>query len=276
MLQQYEKGIVLKEQNVNIEELLLQKKELEQSISYASYIQKALFPEPHYINFGFQESFVFFKPRDIVSGDFYWINQQYDKKIIAVGDCTGHGVPGAFLSILGISFLDLVVSKYNPETPAELLNYLREYIMKSLNQCGEETEQKDGIDLSVCFFSNDNKHLCYSGSFNSLYIVREKKLIQLEASKMPVGVGAEIEQSFINQCMELQTNDMVYLYSDGFPDQFGGVKGKKYKYQPFRNLMEKCSDYEANLQKLTLENELKSWMGTLPQLDDITILGLRV
>ncbi len=262
--------------NINIEELLFQKKELEQSISYASYIQRALLPAPQYVKFGFNESFVFFKPRDIVSGDFYWINQQYDKKIVAVGDCTGHGVPGAFLSILGISFLDLVVSKYNPETPAELLNYLREYIMKALNQCGDDNEQKDGIDLSVCFFNNDNRRLSYSGSFNPLYIVREKRLFQLEPSKMPVGVGAEMEKSFLNHNFELQDYDMVYLYSDGFPDQFGGEKGKKYKYQPFRNLLSKCSGFDANTQEQILNKELTTWMGTLPQLDDITILGIRI
>lgn len=259
----------------DIEALLQQKLEFEQSVKYASYIQKALLPSENELNFLLPGHFLLFLPRDVVSGDFYWIHNQDDITTVTVGDCTGHGVPGAFLSILGISFLSLVFSKHSPENPATLLNYLREYVMKALNQTGEALEQKDGIDLSVCMFNKNNGKLSYSGSFNPLYIVRNGCLDQLLGDKMPVGIDAEYEESFTNKEFRLKKGDMVYLFTDGFPDQFGGAKGKKYKYPAFRKVLTECSMLEVAEQRDFLLKDIKDWQGEHPQLDDITVLGFR-
>lgn len=258
-----------------IDELLKQKLEFEQSIKYASYIQKALLPANSDINFSFPHNFVLFLPRDVVSGDFYWIHTEDDIATIAVGDSTGHGVPGAFLSILGISFLNLVMSKHSPESPSVLLNYLREYVMKALNQTGREKEQKDGIDLSVCMVNHKTGILSYSGAFNPLYIIRKNELTQLVGDKMPVGVAAEYEYSFTSQDFQLEKGDTIYLFTDGYPDQFGGKKGKKLKYPTFRKLLVQASEMPINEQEAFLYNELSNWMGSLEQLDDITILGFK-
>jgi serine phosphatase RsbU (regulator of sigma subunit) len=268
--------LVLKAEKNNIEALLRQKKELEQSIKYASYIQKALLPSVADIQSSLPKSFIYYLPRDVVSGDFYWLYKQKDKTIIAVGDSTGHGVPGAMLSVLGISFLNLVISKHRPETPAEILNFLREYIMKSLNQTGRPSEQKDGIDLSIAVINSDFTQLTYAGSFNPLYRVRHNQLEQLPGSKMPVGVDAELEKSFSNHSIELRENDMVYMFTDGFPDQFGGQNGKKFKYPAFRKLLINCSTLNPDEQHDILKAAFNEWKGPHAQLDDITVLGFRI
>jgi serine phosphatase RsbU (regulator of sigma subunit) len=253
-----------------------QQKELEQSLKYASYIQKALFPKTSDIKRLFPESFLLFMPRDIVSGDFYWVHRENEKIIVAIGDSTGHGVPGAFISILGISYLNLVISKYNPSAPSQILNYMREYFMKSLNQTGKEEEQKDGIDMSLCIFDKEKSKIQYAGAFNPLYIARKNEIIQIEGDKMPIGVSAEFENSFQTKCFDLEKGDMLYLFSDGFPDQFGGTEGKKYKYKKFRELLVRCSNMSIAKQKITLLDEFVDWKGNLSQLDDMTIFGIRI
>jgi serine phosphatase RsbU (regulator of sigma subunit) len=258
------------------EDATYQQKELEKSLKYASYIQQSLFPKEKEIKNLFPESFLIYLPRDIVSGDFYWIHNDINKTIIAVGDSTGHGVPGAFLSILGISFLQLVISKLAPKSPSQALNFIREYLMKSLDQTGKDIEQKDGIDMALCFISKDEKKIQFSGAFSSLYIARDNEIIRLDGDKMPIGVSADFEESFTTKTMDLKMNDMVYLFTDGYPDQFGGKDGKKFKYGPFRDLLSKCSVLDVDKQKRILINIHKEWKGGFSQLDDITILGIRL
>jgi serine phosphatase RsbU (regulator of sigma subunit) len=264
------------ETSINIEDLIKQQKELEQSVIYASYIQKALLPSEQTMKRLLPNHFIFYLPRDLVSGDFYWVEKFNEKTIIAVGDCTGHGVPGALLSVLGVSFLNLVLSKHKPENPGVLLDILREYIMKALNQTGQSEDQKDGIDLSICMIDFKTMTLEFSGSFNPVYVIRKNKLTQIQGSKMPVGVAADIEEAFITQQYNLKRNDTLYLFSDGFPDQFGGPEGKKYKYPAFRELLTSISNLPITEQAKYLGKELKSWMGDTPQLDDITILGFKI
>jgi serine phosphatase RsbU (regulator of sigma subunit) len=260
---------------VIVEDIIKSNKEIEESLKYASYIQRAMFPAENDIKQHFKDSFLIYMPKDIVSGDFYWFHRDMDKIILAVGDSTGHGVPGAFLSILGVSFLQLVISKYSPRTPSIALNYMREYLMNSLNQTGKETDQKDGIDMSLCFIHNHTNRLQYSGALNSMYIVRKDAIIQLDGDKMPIGVAAEFENSFTSKTLDIFPGDNLYLFSDGYPDQFGGPEGKKFKYRPFRKLLLECSKLEPYHQKEVLVNELNKWKGNLSQLDDITILGIK-
>ncbi len=259
-----------------IKSLQKQQKELEQSLQYASYIQQSLFPKVSEMKHMFPNSFMLFMPRDIVSGDFYWIHRENEKIILAVGDSTGHGVPGAFLSILGISFLNLVISKFQPTSAAFVLNNLREYMMKALDQTGKEQEQKDGIDMALCIIDPQNKILQFAGAFNPVYIVRSNIIHQLEGDKMPIGVAAEFEDSFRNTVFKLHTDDMLYIFTDGFPDQFGGPDQKKYKYNKFRELLVECSSKPVSIQKDMLRKEFFRWKGDLPQLDDVTILGIRI
>jgi serine phosphatase RsbU (regulator of sigma subunit) len=252
------------------------KKELTQSLKYASYIQKALLPNPQALERNFPDHFLLFEPRDIVSGDFYWQLRKKDLLYFAIGDCTGHGVPGAFLSILGISFLNQIVDRNEKITAADVLNHLREYIMKALQQTGEEHEQKDGIDMALCVIDHQKQQLQFAGAFNPLYVIKNSnRLIEVPGDKMPIGIAAEVEITFKNHIIELESGDIFYMFSDGFVDQFGGREGKKYKYRPFRNLLLNICNLPMAEQKAKLLSTLQEWKGTLPQLDDITIFGSR-
>jgi serine phosphatase RsbU (regulator of sigma subunit) len=253
-----------------------QRKELNESLKYASYIQKALLPSEVAIERNFPDHFLIYLPCDIVSGDFYWMYTKKDKLFFAIADCTGHGVPGAFLSILGLSFLNQVVDRNVNASPATILNILREYIMKALHQTGESSEQKDGIDMSLIIIETSTGKMHFSGAFHSAYIIREaSQLVEISGDKMPIGVAAEEEVSFNDHIFELKKGDMVYLFTDGYIDQFGGIKGKKFKYQPFRKLLLSISNLNVHQQKSELIREFHSWKGSLNQLDDISIFGFR-
>jgi serine phosphatase RsbU (regulator of sigma subunit) len=254
----------------------LQKIEHAQSLKYASYIQKAILPPESMLARFFPQHFLLYIPRDIVGGDFYWISKKGPMVYLAVADCTGHGVPGAFLSILGISFLHQIIDRYDCYTASGVLNSLREFFMKSLNQTGSENEQKDGIDMGFCIIDSETKTLQYAGAFNPLYIIKKgNQLIEIAGDKMPIGIAADSENSFTNHIINLDVGDMIYLFSDGFVDQFGGPFGKKFKYRPFRNQLLSICELHVEKQKLFLVEALNSWKGKLPQLDDILIFGFR-
>jgi serine phosphatase RsbU (regulator of sigma subunit) len=253
-----------------------QKRELNQSIRYASYIQKALLPSEIILNKYIPEHFVIYLPLDIVSGDFYWISKKENKLYLAVADCTGHGVPGAFLSILGISLLNHIVDRNYCITASSVLNSLREHIMKSLNQTGEEKEQKDGMDMGICIIDYENNKIHYAGAFNPLYIIRNgNRIVELPGDKMPIGIAADIELPFSDHIIELERGDMIYLFTDGFVDQFGGAYGKKFKYRSFRNLLLNIYNMSMQEQKTSLLNEFENWKGENPQLDDVLIFGFK-
>ncbi|MBN1598059.1 MAG: SpoIIE family protein phosphatase [Bacteroidales bacterium] len=253
-----------------------QKKELTESLKYASYIQKAILPTENQLKKYFPEHFLLYLPRDIVSGDFYWMARRNDRLFLAVADCTGHGVPGAFLSILGISVLNQIVGRSDCTSASGVLNTLREHIMKSLNQTGEESEQKDGIDMALCIIEPQKNILQFSGAFNPMYVIKNSnRLIEIPGDKMPIGVGAEEETSFTNHIVNIDEGDMIYLFSDGFADQFGGPKGKKFKYRPFRNLLLNINSMPMHSQKKELKESVEKWKGRIPQLDDILIFGMR-
>lgn len=253
-----------------------QRKELNQSLQYASYIQQALLPKEGTLKRYFPEHFLLYIPRDIVSGDFYWVSKKENLLYLAIADCTGHGVPGAFLSILGISFLNQIVDRHECLTAASVLNTLREYIMRSLHQTGEESEQKDGIDMGFCIIDKERNTLQYAGAFNPLYIIKNSnQLIEIPGDKMPIGVAPFEEKSFQNHTFGLDDGDLVYLFSDGYVDQFGGPEGKKFKYRPFRNLLLNSSKLPIQHQKEKLKKSLEDWRGKLSQLDDVLLFGFR-
>jgi serine phosphatase RsbU (regulator of sigma subunit) len=257
------------------DEIERQRRELTESIKYASYIQNALLSSEATIKKVLPEHFVIFIPRDIVSGDFYWVSKRKSEVVIAIADCTGHGVPGAFMSILGITLVSEIVNRGSYSSSADILNQLRESVMKSLNQTGEENEQKDGIDMALCIINLETNQLEYSGAFNPIYIIKKNRLLEIQGDSMPIGIAALEENSFTNHMIELGDGDVIYLFSDGFVDQFGGPEGKKFKYQPFRNLLMNIYNLPMYKQKEQVLSAFMRWKGNLAQLDDVLMFGFR-
>ena len=258
-----------------LEEAEKHRKELTDSIQYASYIQSALLPSKEIFNHLLPENFIFFKPRDIVSGDFYWISKFRNCVIIAAADCTGHGVPGAFMSMLGISFLNEIVGKGCFSSASSILNQLRERVMKTMHQTGDRKEQKDGMDITLCILDFEKKQAQYAGANNPFYLVRDGNLIEIKGDRMPIGINIVEERSFTNHIIELEEGDMIYLITDGYPDQFGGSNERKFKYKPFKDILSQIYSLQMTEQVLVLDDELHKWMGNVKQIDDILILGFR-
>ncbi|MCD6598530.1 MAG: SpoIIE family protein phosphatase, partial [Bacteroidales bacterium] len=239
-----------------------QKEEITSSISYGKRIQKAIFPPKEILRKLLPEFFILFRPRDIVSGDFYWISEKNDKIIIAVADCTGHGVPGAFMSILGYTLLGEIANNYPITTAGSFLNKLRTKLKSALHQTGKDPETKDGIDMSLCIFDKKENTLQYAGAYNPLYIIRKDNLIIKKGDKMPIGIHYIKEVPFKNHKIKLKAGDVIYLFTDGYIDQFGGPLNKKYKIVPFRKLLLKIHKKKMYEQKRSLGKELNKWMDT--------------
>ncbi len=267
--------------------------ELKDSINYAKRIQEALLPISDSARSVMGEHFVLFNPKDIVSGDFYFASQVNQWLIIAVADCTGHGVPGAFMSMLGISFLTEIVRKKEINQANQVLNELRKEVINALQQRGISGEQKDGMDISLLVINTETKTGQWAGANNPLYIVRksiksesEKSvetnfqlsdigLYELKGDKMPIAIYP-LMKDFTNHEIELKTGDCVYLFSDGFADQFGGPKGRKFMYKQFKEILFQNYDKPMTEQKKILETAIENWKGNHEQIDDITVLGIRI
>jgi len=259
------------------DEIIQQKKEITDSILYASRIQKAILPPKNNITKAIPEHFVLYLPRDIVSGDYYWFHQRDNKAIIVAADCTGHGVPGAFMSMLGSAFLSEIVTKREEILPAnEILNQLRHYVIDSLHQTGGENETKDGMDIAICIIDYDKSNIEYAGAFNSLYLIRNKELIEYKADRMPIGISFNQDKSFTNHFVDFKKDDTFYIFSDGFIDQFGGVDGKKFKSRQFKSMIIEIHDKPMEFQELHLHDRLLEWRGDIEQIDDILVIGFKI
>lgn len=267
----------IEEQKVEIEaqrdEIVVQNKEITDSIHYARRIQHAVLPGKLAMEKALPEHFILFKPRDIVSGDFYWVEQKNDRIVLCAADCTGHGVPGAFMSMLGLTFLNEIVNKDELLKASEILDRLRSYIINAMSH--KDSQARDGMDLSLIVLDRQLNLLEYAGAYNPLVMVRDGELIEYKGDKMPVGNHVGDERPFTNHRIQLQKGDIIYLFSDGFPDQFGGEKGGKYKSRPFRRFLLSISSEPMEKQEALLEKELKQWMGDVEQVDDILVMGLR-
>ncbi|UCG28498.1 MAG: SpoIIE family protein phosphatase, partial [Bacteroidales bacterium] len=245
------------------------------SISYAGRIQNALLPLREEIDGLLPSWFILNKPRDIVSGDFYWIARKREKIVVAVGDCTGHGVPGAFMSILGISTLNEVVSKSEYLKPDEILNRVREQVIRSLHQTGRDDETRDGIEIALCVFDFPKKKLQFSGAFRPLYLVRDNSLQEFKGDFMPIGIYDDKERPFSSKELDLKENDTIYLFSDGYVDQIGGPDRKTFRAKKFKQLLTDIHREPINEQKEILEKKHEEWKGNMVQIDDILVLGIR-
>lgn len=260
-----------------------QKKDITDSIEYAKRIQNAILPPLSFIQRNLPEHFILFKPRDIVSGDFYWMMNKDGKIIIAAADCTGHGVPGAFMSMLGTAFLNEIVTKivenkhvYSLQAN-EILNQLRNYIIDSLHQTGEDNDEaKDGIDIALCIIDSEKRKIQFAGAHNPLYIIRNNNLEVIKGDRMPVSIHKNSHKSFENHELDFSENDTIYIFSDGYNDQIGGPKNRKFMSRNFQNLLLDIHEKPMETQKEILDKTFEDWKGNNMQLDDILVIGIRL
>lgn len=266
--------------------------EILSSIRYAKRIQEAMLKDQEKVSAHLPDHFVLFRPKDIVSGDFYWAAEKNNCWYVAAADCTGHGVPGAFLTMLGMSFLNEIIISSELLKPSEILNELRSRVIKELGQTGREGESRDGspsetslqdgMDISLCAINLKTMEMEWSGANNSLYLFRKTgeapatyKLSEIKADKQPVGYFPE-PHPFTNHKLQLQGSDAVYIFTDGYADQFGGPRGKKFKYSRFENLLSDIQGETMYSQKRILDETIEKWKGNLEQIDDICIIGIKV
>jgi serine phosphatase RsbU (regulator of sigma subunit) len=250
-------------------------KEILDSIHYAKRIQRAVITSDNYISTYVKDYFIFYHPKDIVSGDFYWALELNNKFYLATADCTGHGVPGAFMSLLNISIFNEVMIEKKISRPDLILNEARKDIIKALNQTGSE-ESKDGMDCILGCFDFKALRLDYAAANNAFYIVRNNELITCAADKMPVGKSPRDTDPFTLHTVDLQKGDIVYMLTDGLPDQFGGPKGKKFKYKQLENTLLANTNKPLDEQKNLLEKHFNEWKGNLEQVDDVLLIGIKI
>lgn len=333
---------MMKELQLKNFELLERSRDLSDSVNYAKRIQLAIMPPRYVVNKMMAESFIMYLPKDVVSGDFYFVEKIDDKVIFAVVDCTGHGVPGALMSVVGFNCLDQAITKDHMTKPAEILSFLDEGVNATLRQTADESGVKDGMDLGLCTFDSKTKLLQYSGAYNPAYIIsgreamvikREREidalhprvvgtkakkesvtelepigvssngsplaeawlggledvdykpalslenrhLYEIKADKLPIGVNLDgVVDIYTNHTVQLQIGDTVYLFSDGYADQFGGPGLKKFKYHRLRNLLLSIQDKSMIEQKRILVRTFSQWKGNEDQIDDVLIMGLKV
>lgn len=262
-----ERTLALSEAN---EELALKNKDITDSIRYAKRIQLSILPP----DIPFEETFILFLPKDIVSGDFYWSTSQANKEFFAAVDCTGHGVPGAFMSFIGYTSLNKIVIEQSIHEPAEILNHLNEEVAIALHQKGEETVA-DGMDLALITYDPQSRELQYAGAFNPLIIINNGEINEIKANRFAIGRSTDKEMKFTNHKIKIRKGDTIYLYSDGYSDQFGGDEGKKFKTQNLKNLLVSINSKNMEEQKMILENAYEEWRGNFEQIDDILVVGRR-
>ena len=252
--------------------------EVQESIKYAKRIQQAIIPDNKFLEKILPEHFILWQPRDIVSGDFYWAKQMGQYLVIVAADCTGHGVPGAFMSMLGIAFLNEIVSESDEPKSSEILEELRKLVKSSLKQTGNRDEPKDGMDMALCVLDKTNQKLYFSGAKNPLYIIRNNELTEIKPTPNPIGIHLK-EKPFQQNEIQLQTGDTFYMFTDGYIDQFGGEKGHKFMSKNFKKLLKQINESTSSMsrQKEHLKETFDTWKGEkYKQLDDVLVMGFKV
>jgi len=256
------------------EEIEMKNKDILDSINYARRIQQAILPTDEQISKAFPSCFILYQPKDVVSGDFFWSSTKGDKHFIAAVDCTGHGVPGAFMSMIGSALLNEIVNEKNISAPAAILEALREGVIKALKQTGAEGENKDGMDISICVLEGNK--LSFAAANNPLWVISNGLLKETKGDKQPIGIYSGMPKPFTDHTLQMNKGDSVFLFTDGYADQFGGPRGKKFKYKKLQELLVSISDRSMEEQKNILHSTIESWRGELEQVDDILIVGIRI
>jgi len=254
-----------------------QRKHIMDSIYYARRIQTAILPSQLMMERFLPSSFVLYLPKDIVSGDFYWLHESNGNTMVAAVDCTGHGVPGAFMSIVGFNQLNHAVTHAGAIKAADILNELNEGVIKTLSDATSKTSIRDGMDIAMCVFPPEGDKLYFAGANNPMVLVRDGELTKIKGDKLPIGAyDGNIPQTFTNNEVDIQKGDCIYLFSDGYADQFGGERDKKFLTLRFMNLLKEISPLPLERQKEILNDRLVEWMGKNSQVDDILVIGIRV
>jgi len=253
-----------------------QRREITESINYASHIQHALLPPKAELDRLLPSHFILNKPRNIVSGDYYWLAQRGQKVVVAVADCTGHGIPGAFMSIIGITCMNEILKKTLAIRAHEFLNQLRAQVIEALHQTGRREEARDGMEIALCVIDFEKRKLQFSGAFRPLYLVRDNKLEEFKGDSMPIGHYHSDEESFHSEEFHFKEDDMIYMFTDGYVDQLGGPERKTFKSRKFRQLILDIHQRPLPEQKQTLEKEHAAWRNHIEQIDDIMVMGIRL
>jgi ligand-binding sensor domain-containing protein/serine phosphatase RsbU (regulator of sigma subunit) len=260
------------------EELIVKNKSITDSIHYAKRIQEALLPSEVHFKKILPDSFILYMPKDIVSGDFYWINETQNKIFVAAIDCTGHGVPGAFMSIIGVELLRNITNVLGVNDAAEILNRLDKGVHDTFSKSpnDEAINVKDGMDVSFCVIDKELNALQFAGAFSNLYLIRDSKIIEVKGDRVTVGIGYDPDKPlFKNHDIDIEPDDMIYMFTDGYVDQFGGTEGKKYKFRRFRHLLLSIHKYPLDIQRKYLLGSINEWKGKHEQVDDILIIGIK-
>ncbi|MEZ5012487.1 MAG: SpoIIE family protein phosphatase [Bacteroidales bacterium] len=270
----YERNTQLKAAYIEIDE---QKRHIMDSIYYARRIQTAILPSGELIEKYLRNVFILYKPKDIVSGDFYWFHADGTRSMIAAVDCTGHGVPGAFMSIVGNNQLNHAVNVTKAIQSDDILNDLNRGVINTLNEHSHESKVMDGMDMALCLFNREMTRVQFSGANNPMVFIRDGELTQYRGDKFPIGAyEGSAPQVFTRVELDLKKGDMIYIYSDGYADQFGGPDDKKCTTQKFKQLLLDIHGNPLDIQRDMLDRALVDWMGDAEQVDDILVIGIRI
>ncbi len=256
-------------------ELELKNKSITDSLIYAQRIQEARLPSEAYFREHFKDSFIFFKPKDIVSGDFFWIGEKNDSVYIVAADCTGHGVPGALMSMIGLEIIEKTINEGNIEMPSDILAVLDKGLEKTFSrEKNIGNIIRDGMDIGLCMINKKQRKIIYAGAYFPLYLIRDNTLIEIKGDKIIIGMNKE-GLAYKNHELDLMKDDILYIFSDGYADQFGGPANKKFMYRRFRYLLLTIHNFPLSDQKFILDENIKTWMGNNIQVDDIMVIGFR-
>ncbi len=257
--------------------LMEHQKDLDDSISYAKRIQQAIMAPISVVERTLGDSFVLYIPKDVVSGDFYFVEKKNNYVFFSSVDCTGHGVPGALMSVVGFNYLHQAIMEKGIVQPDAILSHLDEGVTDRLRQTGGESGVKDGMDLGLCALNLDTRELQFAGAYNPLYVVTKDGLTETKADKLPIGMNEDgVVDVYKNHTFQLEKGDCVYVFSDGYADQFGGPHGKKFKYAQLREVLAGLFNVPMQDQKKALIKAFEDWKGDEAQIDDICIIGVRV
>ncbi len=253
-----------------------QQKEILGDLKYSKRIQNSILPVQETVMEVIPEHFILNLPRNMVSGDFYWVGHQGERRAIAVADCTGHGISGALMTMAGMAFLNDIMGRNDDLEPAQVLFGLRKMVMNLLKQTGEEGEASDGMDISLTMLNNEGTKLWFAGANNPLYIIRNGELEVIKGDRMPIGIHLNFERPFTNNVIEVKRGDRIYLFSDGYADQFGGKRNKKFRYKQFQELLIEIHEQPFEEQKRILRETFLNWKEGYDQVDDVLVLGYKI